>query len=304
MEQGLFAMRCLVLLSLALLGVLSCQRASAQERLAAVATFSILGDMVARVGGEDVEVTTLVGPEGDAHVYQPTPADAAVVAKARIVFENGLGLEGWLGRLIRSSVYKGVVVTMTRDVETLGGHGTAVLGAPDPHAWQSLANALVYVRNTKDGLCRVDQARCPHYAANAGAYAAEIGALDAEIRSRIAAIPADRRKVITSHDAFGYFGRAYGVTFLAPQGLSTESEPSARDVARLIQQIRQERAKALFIENITDPRLVEQIARETGVKLGGTLYSDALSGRGGPAATYLDMMRHNAKAVVDALTCC
>lgn len=297
-------MRCLVLLSLALLGVLACPGAFANDRLAAVATFSILGDMVARVGGEDVEVTTLVGPQGDAHVYQPTPADAAVVAKARIVIENGLGFEAWLARLTRSAGYKGEVVTVTRDVETLGGHGTAVLGTLDPHAWQSLANALVYVRNIKDGLCRADQARCAHYAANAGAYATEIGALDTEIKSRFAAIPADRRRVITSHDAFGYFGRAYGVTFLAPQGLSTESEPSARDVARLIQQIRREGVNALFVESMTDPRLAEQIARETGVKLGGTLYSDALSRRDGPAASYLDMMRANAKTIVDALTCC
>jgi zinc/manganese transport system substrate-binding protein len=289
--------------------MLSCGSAAAQERLAVIATFSILGDMVARVGAEQVEVRTLVGPEGDAHVYQPTPADAADVAKARIVFENGLGFEGWLARLIRASGYKGEVVTVTKGVNSIVAkddhfHAGGDRGAPDPHAWQDLANALAYVANIRDGLCRVDRARCTHYAYNAGAYQAEVALLHAGIKSSIGAIAPERRKVITSHGAFGYFGRTYGVTFLAPQALSTESEPSARDVARLIDQIRRQKVKALFVENISDPRLVEQIARETGAKVGGTLYSDALSKPGGPAATYLDMMRHNGKVIAEALGCC
>jgi zinc/manganese transport system substrate-binding protein len=295
--------------TLALVAALSVAGAVAQERMPVVATFSILGEMVAKVGGKHVEVTTLVGPEGDAHVYQPTPADAAQVAKARTVFENGLGFEGWLARLIRSSGYKGELVTVTKGVSTIApgdahAHAGGDRRAPDPHAWQDLANALGYVANIKDGLCRVDGVRCAHYAYNAGAYQAEIAVLHAEIKSRLRAIAPDRRKVITSHDAFGYFGHAYGVTFLAPQGLSTESEPSAKVVARLIDQIRREKVKALFVDSISDPRLVEQIARETGVKVGGTLYSDALSKRGGPASTYLDMMRHNAKMITDALSCC
>jgi zinc/manganese transport system substrate-binding protein len=301
------------LLSLALLTILIPPKASVQEReperVAVIATFSILGDMVERVGGEHVEVRTLVGPEADAHVYQPTPADAAEVAKARIVFENGLGFEGWLTRLIRSSGYRGEVVTVTNGVNAIVAkddhtHAGGVRGAPDPHAWQDVANALAYVANIRDGLCRVDQARCSHYAFNAGAYQAEIVLLHAEIKSSIRAVAPDRRKVITSHDAFGYFGHAYGITFMAPQGLSTESEPSARDVARLIDQIRRQKVKAVFVESISNPRLIEQIARETGVKVGGTLYSDALSKPGGPAATYLDMMRHNARVITDALGCC
>jgi zinc/manganese transport system substrate-binding protein len=302
-------MQCLRLTTLALLATLFAAGAVAQERVPVVATFSILGDMVTRVGGEHVEVTTLVGPEGDAHVYQPTPADAAEVARARIVFENGLGFEGWLPRLIRSSGYKGEVVTVTKGVGTIAprdahAHAGKDRSAPDPHAWQDLANALGYVANIKDGLCRVDGARCAHYAYNAGAYQAEVALLHAEIKSSLRAFAPERRKVITSHDAFGYFGHAYGVTFLAPQGLSTESEPSAKVVARLIDQIRREKVKALFVDSISDPRLVEQIARETGAKVGGTLYSDALSKRGGPASTYLDMMRHNAKMIADALSCC
>jgi zinc/manganese transport system substrate-binding protein len=274
--------------------------ASAQERLSVVATFSVLGDMVARVGGGHVQVATLIGPEGDAHAFQPTPADAGKVARARIVFENGLGFEGWLSRLIRASGYRSEVVAVSDGASTIAASDSA----RDPHAWQSPANALVYVRNIKDGLCRVDAARCAQYTANADAFAAEIGALDGEIRSWIGAIPFDRRKVITSHDAFHYFGRAYGVTFLAPVGVSTDVEPSSRDVARLIDQIRREKVKALFVENISDPRLIAQVARETGVKVGGTLYSDALSKPGGPAATYLGMMRHNGKMIADALSCC
>jgi zinc/manganese transport system substrate-binding protein len=259
--------------------------------------------MVARVGAEHVEVRTLVGPEGDAHVYQPTPADAADVAKARLVFENGLGFEGWLARLIRSSGYKGEVVTVTKGVNAIAPKD-GDRSAPDPHAWQDLANALAYVANIRDGLCRVDRPRCTHYAFNAGAYQAEIALLHAKIKSWTGSIAPDRRKGITSHDAFGYFGHAYGITFLAPQALSTESEPSARDVARLIDQIRRQKVKAVFVESISNPRLVEQIARETGVKVGGTLYSDAVSKPGGPAATYLDMMRHNGKMIADALGCC
>jgi zinc/manganese transport system substrate-binding protein len=285
--------------ALALLAPISAG-ASAQERLPVVATFSILGDMVAKVGGDHVAVATLVGPEGDAHAFQPTPADAGKVAKARIIFENGLGFEGWLSRLIHASGYRGEVVAVSDGASTIAASDSA----RDPHAWQSPANALVYVRNVKDGLCRVDAPRCAQYTANAGAFAAEIGALDAKITSWIGAIPFDRRKVITSHDAFGYFGRAYGVTFLAPVGVSTDVEPSSRDVARLIDQIRRERVKALFVENISDPRLIAQVARETGVKVGGTLYSDALSKPGGPAATYLGMMRHNGKMIADALSCC
>jgi zinc/manganese transport system substrate-binding protein len=285
--------------------------ALAQPKPTAVATFSILGDMVARVAGGRFEVKTLVGPEGDGHVYQPTPADAAEVAKARIVFQNGLKFEGWMEKLIASSGYKGEVVSATKGIKTIkvaerqghaDKHGHDHSGKADPHAWQSLSNALIYVRNVKDGLCKVDAAGCATYAANASAYETEIGALDAEIKGLMAAIPQANRKVITSHDAFGYFAVAYGVRFLSPRGISTESEASARDVARLIDQIRKEKVRALFVENISDPRLIEQIGRETGVKPGGTLYSDALSKRGGPAATYLEMMRHNARLLSTSMS--
>jgi zinc/manganese transport system substrate-binding protein len=299
-----------ILLVAGLVQLAAASGAETQERLRTVATFSILGDMVARVGGDRVEVKTLVGPGGDAHVYQPTPADAAELAKARLVFQNGLKFEGWIEKLIESSGYKGSVVTTTERIDTISvpdrhgkrdKHGHDHSGKADPHAWQSLANALIYVRNIKDGLCRLDIDGCATYAANAAAYVKEIELLNGQIKAQMAAVPPAARKVITSHDAFAYFARAYGIRFLSPRGVSTESEASAKDVARLIDQIRKEKVKALFVENISDPRLIKQIGRETGVALGGTLYSDALSASGGPAATYLDMMRHNARLISGAM---
>ena len=267
-----------------------------------VATFSILGDMVRRIGGEHVAVTTLVGPDGDAHVYQPVPADARAVSRADILVFNGLAFEGWLDRLVEASNFDGIRVVATDGIEPIvfadgDGHGTF-----DPHAWQSLANAAVYVDNIAAVLAAADPANAPAYERNRAAYVAEIEALDAELREIAAGLPEDRRTVVTSHDAFGYFSEAYGLRFVAPHGVSTESEPSARDVAALIRQIRDEGIRAIFIESITDSRLLEQIAHETGASIGGTLYSDSLSGPDGPASTYLDMMRYNAVTLARALS--
>jgi zinc/manganese transport system substrate-binding protein len=288
--------------------------ALAQARIKATASFSILGDMVGRVGGDRVDVTTLVGPNGDAHVYAPTPADAKAVAAADVVFVNGLGFEGWLERLTKSAAYKGPVITASQGVKSRAmedeqeghDHGKAEdHGAHhdgrDPHAWQNLRNGLLYVKNIADGLCKADTAGCVTYRSNANAYSAEIEALDKQVREDIGRIAKAKRKVITSHDAFGYFGDAYGITFIAPQGISTESEASAADVAKLIRQIRKEKVTALFVENISDPRLIEQIGRETGVKPGGELFSDALSAKDGPAGTYLAMFRNNIGLLTQAM---
>lgn len=282
----------------------------AAERLSVVATFSIIGDLVANVGGEHVAVKTLVGPDSDTHVFAPSPTNAGFVAKADLVVVNGLGFEGWLDRLIAASGYSGPVVAASKGATLLPADPEAVEedragqdreGRHDPHAWQSAANTVTYVENIADGLCRVDADHCAEYRTNAALYAAELGRLDADIKAGFARIPAERRKVITSHDAFGYFGDAYGVRFIAPQGVNTESEASAADVAALIQQIRAEGVTALFVENISDPRLIEQIGRETGVTPGGALYSDALSGPDGPAPSYLAMMRYNAALLQAAM---
>jgi zinc/manganese transport system substrate-binding protein len=270
--------------------------ARAQERLNVVASFSILGDFVKNVGSDRVNVTTLVGPDGDVHVYTPAPADARKIAGAKLVIVNGLGLEGWLPRLVQSSGSKAKIVTAT------DGIALRKVGADaDPHAWQSVANAKIYVANIRDALSAAVPANAAAFRSNAETYLAKLDALDDEIRRAIAQIPPERRKVISTHKAFGYFAAAYGIDFIAPSGVSTESEPSARDIADIITQIRTLGIPAVFLENLGDPRLMRRIAAETGVRVGGTLYSDSLTGEKGDAPTYIDMVRHNIKALTSAL---
>lgn len=282
------------------------------DPLKVVASFSIIGDLAKNVGGERIELSTLVGPNGDAHVYEPRPADAVAMANADVVLVNGLAFEGFLQRLVESSATKAAVVELTRGIAPLEfseeeheedrhgqedhGHGPL-----DPHAFQSIANAKIYVRNVADAFCAADAQGCADYRANAGAYTGRLDALEAEVKAAIASIPESKRVVITSHDAFGYFAHEYGLTFLAPQGISTDAEPSAADVAKLVEQVRDDKAAAIFVENITNPKLIEQIAGETGVKVGGTLYSDSLSAPDGPAATYIDMMRNNIAEIKGAI---
>jgi zinc/manganese transport system substrate-binding protein len=279
--------------------------ARAQDRLKVIASFSILGDLVKNVGGDRVEVATLVGPNGNAHVYAPSPGDAKKVADAKLVFVNGLGFEGWLERLVKASGTKAPIVIATKGIKPLertGDHDhDHDHGRADPHAWQSVANAKIYIANIRDALIAADPAGKNVYLANAAAYLAKLDALEREVREVIAKIPADRRRVLTSHSAFGYFQNAYGVNFIAPQGVSTEAEASAKDVAAIIAQIKKQKAAAVFLENVTDPRLVEQIARETGAKVGGTLYSDALTDDKGDATTYIDLIRHNLRQLASAL---
>ena len=285
------------------------------EPLKVVASFSIIGDFAQNVGGDRIELTTLVGPDGDAHVYEPSPADAVTMSKANVVLVNGLNFEGFLKRLVEASATKASVVELTKGIEPLKmredehGHGEAEAagahhdhGEFDPHAFQSIANAKVYVKNIAEAFCTADTAGCDTYKANAEAYTAKLDAADAEVKAAVAAIPEDKRTIITSHDAFGYFEHAYGLTFLAPEGISTEAEASAADVAALIKQVREDKASAIFVENITNPRLVEQIAGETGIKIGGTLYSDALSKADGPASTYIDMMKNNIGTIKAAIS--
>ena len=299
-----------------------------------VATFSVLGDMVQRIGGEHVALTTLVGPNGDTHVYRPTPADARAISEAQVLVVNGLQFERWLDRLIAASDFRGVRVVATDGIEPIpyaqgtdthalageaghdehageaghdahaeGGHHEGHdHGVFDPHAWQSLCNAAVYVDSITAALAKADPGNADVFYRNRKAYVNELEALDSEIRRIVAGLPAGSRTVVTSHDAFQYFGRDYGLTFLAPQGLSTESEASAQDVVRLVRQIREQGIRAVFIENVADPRLLKRIADETGAVIGGTLYPGALSSPNGLALTYLDMMRHNAMTLAQALT--
>jgi len=297
----------------ALLVLLGASPALAQIKV--VTSFSILADMVRNIGGDRVDVVSLVGPDGDAHVYEPTPADARAVAAAQLVVVNGLGFEGWVDRLVHAAGRVGPIVvaaegtpvrmsTAREHAHAGHAHGGPYAGgpAPDPHAWQDLAKSPVYVRNIVDGLARIDPANATTYRNDAARYLARLAELDAWVRQQIATLPPERRKVITSHDAFGHFGDAYGLTFVAPSGYSTESDPTARGIARLIAQIRRENIRAIFIENMSNPRIIQRIADETGVAIGGRLYADALSRPGGPADSYEAMFRHNVAILLSGLT--
>ena len=297
---------------LGLTGLAAAQTPPAKTKV--VASFTILTDFAKVVAGERAEVKSLVGPDSDAHVYRPTPADARTVKDAQLVIVNGLGFEGFMTRLVKSSGTKAAIVTATTGVTAMkaeaeeDGHGHGAKerhgqdhGKLDPHAWQSIEAAKIYIANIRDGLIKVDPAGKDAYAANAAAYTAELDKLKAEITSALATIPQEKRIAITSHDALAYFGREFAFTLEAVQGVSTEGEPSAKDVARIIRLAKEHKARAVFVENMTNPRIAEQIAREAGAKLGGKLFSDALSDEKGEAPTYMAMMRHNAKMLIEAL---
>ncbi|MDB5362200.1 MAG: hypothetical protein JWO51_3497 [Rhodospirillales bacterium] len=267
------------------------------DPLPVVATTSVLQDLVRNVGGDKVDVKTLVGLDGDAHTYEPTPSDAKAISTARLVVINGLGLEGWLTRLMGSAKFSGTRVTATEGIAPLtmqeaeGGKSKTVI---DPHAWQSLANGRIYVANIAKGLIAADPANAAFYRDNAANYANQLSALETKIRAELADVPAAKRRVITTHDAFQYYGKAYGIAFIAPIGLSTEDgEPSAGDVAKLERQIKREKLHALFLENISNSRLIEQLAHDTGAVVGPPLFSDALSRPDEPAPSYLQMFEYN-----------
>ena len=284
-------------------GLVTAMPTLAEDRLSVVATFSILGDFVKNVGGDRIEVTTLVGPNGDVHVYSPLASDARKLSVANVVFINGLGLEGWMTRLVTASGTNAPIIVATKGVtlRDLKDEHEGSRTVPDPHAWQSIANAGIYVANIRDVLVKVDPAGAGIYDTNAKAYLAELDALEKDVKAAIAKIPVARRKIITNHDAFGYFGDAYGMEFIAPEGLSTDSEPSAADVAKIITQIRTQKIPAVFLEDGTDPRLMQQIAEESGATIGGKLYSDALSEPSGPAGNYIALMRNNVRELEKAL---
>jgi zinc/manganese transport system substrate-binding protein len=291
-----------LLLALAIL-LATASAVAAQNRVKVVATFSILGDLVREVGGDKVELTTLVGPDADAHTYQPKPTDARAVAAAAAMVSNGLGFEGWAERLAKAAPLSGRHIVVSHGVTPLTtsnhthGHGHAHSHS-DPHCWQDVGCARRYVANIADGLTAADSANGTHYRSRAVAYDRRLGELDAWIKGEIAKVPVGKRKVISGHEAFRYFARAYGVEFLAPRGFTTENEPSAKDVAALIRQVREQKIRALFVENMSNPGLIEQIARDSGGVVGAHLYSDALSKPAGPAPTYEAMMRHNVTALI------
>jgi zinc/manganese transport system substrate-binding protein len=258
-----------------------------------VASFSILGDLVRVVGGERVSVTTLVGLDEDAHGFEPKPADARAIVQGRLLVTNGLGFEPWAQKLASSAGYKGETMVTSKGVKPRSMAEEKGHAETDPHAWQNPDNVILYVRNISAALAKVDQAGAATYQANAEAYVKELQTLDAWAREQFAAIPAAKRKVITSHDAFGYLAAQYQIKFLAPQGVSTDAEPSAKQVAQLIRQIQREKIRAVFVENMSNPKLLAQLSQDAGVTMGARLYADALSSADQPGASYLQMMRHN-----------
>ena len=302
---------------LALPALLAARPATAQsDRLAVVASFSILGDMAAQIGGDRIALRVIAGPDVDAHAFQPRPSDVAALRDARVVVRNGLGFDGWVDRLVGAAGFRGALVTATDGItpRSMAGHthdhggagrrrphGVSAAQVPDPHAWQDLRLGQGYVRTIAAALAAADPAGAAIYRSNAEAYANRLAALDAWVRAQVATVPQDRRRVVTSHDAFGYFGAAYGIAFIAPQGVSTETEPSGAEVARLIRLIREQRITAVFMENMANPTMITRIAHEAGVRLGGRLYVDALSVPSGPAATYEAMFRHNVGLLVPAM---
>jgi zinc/manganese transport system substrate-binding protein len=293
-----------MLFAVAMLSLLSLSAPDfAADRIPVVTSFSILGDLAGVVGGERVAVSTLVGPDADAHIFQPSPNDVKAITRARLVVVNGLGFEGWLERLMGAASYKGETVVASKSIKPrqMPDEDNPATQQIDPHAWQDPVNVIVYVRNITAALSKLDPAGAAYYQQNAEQYLQSLRQLDTWAAEHLAQIAPARREVITSHDAFGYLGARYGIRFIAPQGISTESEASARDMARLLRQIKRDRIKAVYIENMTNPMLLEQLSREARITIGAKLYSDALSGPQGPASTYLKMMRYNIEQLMAGL---
>ena len=289
-----------VILSVFLVMTSSHSFATEKPKIPVVTSFSILGDITQKIGGEHIQVIALVGPDEDAHTYEPSPDDAKALLNAKVIVKNGLGFEPWLDRLVSSTETKATVVTASEGVaaHSMEENGEII---PDPHAWHDLANAKLYVNNITRALIKADPADQADYTRNSQAYLKALDRLQAEAKTKLGHLPEGNRSIVTSHDAFGYLGQAYGIDFMAPQGLSTEREPSAAEVATLIRQIRDDKVKAVFMENIKDSRLLQQIADESGAHIGGTLYSDALASKG-PASNFLGLFEYNLNTLHAALS--
>ena len=290
-------LRCIIVLAALLLA----GPARAAERVTVVATFSVIADMLANVGGDHLNIKTIVGAGGDCELYQPTAADVATIASARAVFLNDLNeeFEPWLDPLLKQALFKGMKVVVSRGVRTMTAEeehpvsGRQLPAAIDQHAWLDPRNGVIYVRNIAEALIRLDPAGAADYRARAASYTQQIQAADDWARREIASVPAAKRRALASHDSLQYIANAYGITLLAVNGWTNRSEPSAAELAKLARQIRAERVKALFLDSITDPRAMQRIADETGAVIGGTLYGDSLSPAPGEADSYLKMLRHD-----------
>ncbi len=293
-------LRTIAYASTALMALTAMASTASAKTLDVVASFTVLADVVNEVGGKNVEVKTLVGPNGDPHEFEPSPDDARNLKAADLVFVSGDGLEGWMDRLITASGYKGTPITVSDGINTrtMEEDGKTVT---DPHVWNSPVNVMVWVDNIEKALAAADPEDAATFKQNAESYRKQLKSLDVYAHEKLDPVPDDKRKILTSHDAFGYFGREYKVKFLAPIGFSTETEASAADVAKLIDQIKAENVKVYFFENSNDPKLVKQVASATKAQPGGELYVEALSDQKGPASTYIKMFRYNVNQIASAL---
>lgn len=282
------------------IGAMAISPFSMAKTVNAVASFTVLADIVKQVGGDQVKVKSLVGPDGDPHTFEPTPQDSLALSKADVVFVSGLGLEGWMDRLVTASGYKGQPVVASHGVTTRSMEEEGV-SITDPHAWNSMQNGVIYATNVMNALIKADPDDAAAIRQRGENYIQQLKKLDSWAKTAFQAIPLEKRKVLTSHDAFGYFGQRYDVSFLAPVGFSTEAEASASDVGSLIDQLKQQHINSYFIENQTDPRLVKQIASATDAQPGGELYPEALSATSGPAATYEAAFKHNVNAMLSSM---
>jgi zinc/manganese transport system substrate-binding protein len=298
-------MKRLMCATLALLALLAVRPAEAADRMKVVATFSVIGDMVANVAGDLVDLVTIVGPGGDTEEYEPTAADVPKMAGAKILFMNGLNdeFEPWLPNLMSQAKFTGMKVIVTRGVKAISAEDEHPVGgkpkasALDQHAWMDPRNGVIYVKNIADALVRADPGNADAYRSRAAAYSQQLRELNTWAHAEMDAVPVAKRRVLASHDSLQYFGLAFGITMISVNGWTNKSEPSAADLARLTDQIKREHVKALFLDSITDPRAMERISKETGAAIGGTLYGDALSAPGGEASTYIDMIRHDVSTV-------
>jgi zinc/manganese transport system substrate-binding protein len=275
------------------------------DKIPVVATFSVIADMVTQVAEDRVHLTTIVGPDGDSELYRPTMADAKTVAEAKIVFMNGINdeFEPWLEPLLKQAKFAGAKVVVSRGAKTISAsEENTPSGKPKPaeldqHAWLDPKNGIIYVNNIAEALAKYDPENAAPYRARAAAYVDDLKALDTWAKAEMAAIPPAKRRIISSHDSLEYLAKAYNITLISVNGWTNNAEPSAAELARLTQQIKKERVHALFLDSITDPRVMQRIGQEAGISVGDTLYGDALSKPGGPAGTYVKMIRHDIEAL-------
>ncbi len=284
---------------IALLSLVLSNTSTAQKKVV-ISSASMIWDMVDNIAGDKIENRLIVPIGGDPHTYSPTPRDAQKVASSDLIFINGLTFEGWITELIENSGTKGKTITVTEGLTPIAS--SQYKNAYDPHAWMDLAKAQTYITNILQGLIEIDPVNKGYYEENYRNYSQELKDLDAYISKRILEIPEEKRLIVTSHDAFSYYGKRYGLDVQGIIGISTESEAQTSDIVRISNSIKSSGVPAIFVESTINPKLIKQIATDNGVAIGGSLYADSIGEKGSNGSTYLKMMKSNTDVIVDALS--